>query len=54
MDPILQQLRENDPVTLSFKDIAETYDKLKEDYKRLAIGAKDVTAVVFWKAKQVS
>lgn len=33
---------------MSFHDIIQGYDRIKEDFLNLAIGAKDVHAVVFY------
>lgn len=46
--PILQKLRTNDVADLSYQDIIDTYNQVKDDYDRCAIGAKDVISAVFF------
>ena len=48
LDPVLQQLNGEDAANLSYQDITDAYDRLKEDYERFAIGAQDVIAKVFF------
>ncbi len=38
---------------LSFRDITDAYDQLRENFDRLAIGAKDVIAKVFFELNLV-
>lgn len=47
LDPVLQQLQGKEAAKISFDDIIGGYNKIQEDYKNSAIGAKDVTAAVF-------
>lgn len=51
--PVLQQLKGNKAAMLSFQDITDAYDQLKENYERLAIGAKDTIAAVFFELNLV-
>ncbi|XP_068674619.1 guanylate-binding protein 6-like [Montipora foliosa] len=48
VDPILLQLRGKEGAKLSFQDIIGGCNRIKEDYDRLAVGAKDVIAAVFF------
>lgn len=54
LDPVLKRLKGTEAAKLSFQDITNAYDKLKEDYEKFAIGTKDVIAEVFFELHQVS
>ncbi|KAJ7380900.1 hypothetical protein OS493_004483 [Desmophyllum pertusum] len=48
LDPALQQLQRKEGAKLSFEDIIGGYNRIKDDYNKSAIGAKDVIAAVFF------
>ncbi|KAJ7380878.1 hypothetical protein OS493_004461 [Desmophyllum pertusum] len=49
LDPVLQQLQSRkEGAKLSFEDIIGGYNRIKDDYNKSAIGAKDVIAAVFF------
>lgn len=47
LDPVFQQLQGREAAKLSFDDIIGGYQRIKDDYHKSAIGAKDVIAKVF-------
>ena len=53
LDPVRQQLR-GGGVKLSFDDIIGGYNRIKDEYNKSAIGAKDVIAAVFYEFHPVS
>lgn len=54
LDPVLQQLRGKGGAQLSFDDIIGGYNRIKDEYDKSAIGAKDVIAAVFFEFHPVS
>ena len=54
LDPVLQQLRGKEGAKLSFDDIIGGYNRIKDEYDKSAIGAKDVAAAVFFEFHSVS
>ena len=54
LDPVLQQLRCKGGAKLSFDDIIGGYNRIKDDYDKSAIGAKDIIAAVFFEFHPVS
>ena len=54
LDPVLQQLRGKEGAKLSFRDIIGGYNRIKDDFDKSAIGAKDVIAAVFYEFHPVS
>ena len=54
LDPVLQQLRGKEGAKLSFDDIIGVYNRIKDEYGKSAIGAKDVIAAVFFEFHPVS
>ena len=48
MDPVLKRLHGERGAEMSFHDIIQGYERIKEDFLNGAIGAKDVHAVVFY------
>ena len=48
MDPILARLQGEEGAKVSFEDILEGYNRIEQDYKIRATGAKDVCAAVFF------
>ena len=54
LDPVLQQLRGEGGSKLSFDDIIGGYNRIKDEYDKSAIGAKDVIAAVFFEFHPVS
>ena len=47
LDPILQRLKGKEAAKVSFKDVIDGYNKIKDDYENSAKGSKDVIAAVF-------
>lgn len=47
LDPVFQQLQGSAAAKVSFDDIIRGYQRIKDDYHKSAIGAKDVIATVF-------
>ena len=54
LDPVLQQLRGEGGAKLSFDDIIGGYNRIKDEYDKSAMGAKDVIAAVFFEFHPVS
>ena len=54
LDPILHQLQRHGGSNLSFHDIIAVYHRIKDDYERQAVGAKDVIAAAFFEFQPVS
>ena len=54
LDPVVQQLLGKEGAKLSFDDTIGGYDRIKDDYHKSAIGAKDVIAAVFYEFHPVS
>lgn len=54
LDPVLQQLRGEGGAKLSFDDIIGRYNRIKDEYEKSAIGAKDVIAAVLYAFHPVS
>ena len=48
LDPILEKLHGGEGAQVSFEDIIQGYNRLEQDFKVRAIGAKDVSAAVFF------
>ena len=48
LDPILEKLHGGEGAQVSFEDIIQGYNRLEQDFKVKAIGAKDVSAAVFF------
>ncbi|KAM7440027.1 hypothetical protein ABFA07_010670 [Porites harrisoni] len=48
LDPILEKLHGGEGAQVSFADIVQGYNRLEQDFKVRAIGAKDVSAAVFF------
>lgn len=48
LDPILEKLHGGGGAQVSFEDIIQGYNRLEQDFKVRAIGAKDVSAAVFF------
>lgn len=48
LDPVLQRLQGKEAAKVSFKEVIDRYNTINEDYHRLAKGAKDVIANVFF------
>ena len=53
LDPVLEILQGPEGAKLSFEDVINAYDKIKDDYKKVAYGAKDVIAAVFFEYHRV-
>jgi hypothetical protein len=47
VNPVLARLRGPEAAKMEFKDLVEAYNKIEENYKMNARGAKDVQATVF-------
>ena len=47
LDPVFQQLLERGAAKVSFDDIIDGYQRIKDEYNESAKGAKDVIAKVF-------
>ena len=54
LDPVLQQLRGEGGAKLSFDDIIGRYNRIKDEYEKSAVGAKDVIAAVLYAFHPVS
>ena len=54
LDPVLHQLWGEGGAKLSFDDIIGRYNRIKDEYDKSAMGAKDVIAAVFNKFYPVS
>ena len=54
LDPVLQQLRGKGGAKLSFDDIIGRYNRIKDEYEKSAVGAKDVIAAVLYAFHPVS
>ena len=48
LDPVLQQLKGREGAKVTFQDIVDGYSKIKDDYEKLAKGAKDTIAATFF------
>jgi len=48
LDPILARLQREEGAKVSFEDILGGYNRIEQDYKIRATGAKDVCAAVFF------
>ena len=48
LDPILEKLHGGEGAQVSFENIIQGYNRLKQDFKVRATGAKDVSAAVFF------
>ena len=48
LEPVLLQLKGREGAKVSFQDIVDGYSKIKEDYEKLAKGAKDAIAATFF------
>ena len=53
LDPVMDRLQGREGAKLSFEDIINAYDKIKDDYRKLAKGAEDVIAAVFFEYHRV-
>ena len=53
LDPVLEKLQGREGAKVSFEDIINAYDKIKDDYGKLAKGAEDVIAAVFFEYHRV-
>lgn len=53
LDPVMERLQRREGAKLSFEDIINAYDKIKDDYRKLAKGAEDVIAAVFFEYHRV-
>ena len=49
LDPVLQQLQRKEGAKLSFHEIIEKYNLIKDDYHKSAIGANDEIEEVFFR-----
>jgi len=47
LDPVFQQLQGRGAANVSFDDIINAYQRIKDEYNESAKGAKDVIAKVF-------
>ena len=48
LEPVLRQLQGKEAAKMSFDEIIDGYNHIKEDYHNSALGAKDVIAAVFF------
>ena len=48
LGPVLEKLHGGEGAQVSFEDIIQGYNRLEQDFKVKAIGAKDVSAAVFF------
>ena len=53
LDPVLEKLQGREGAKVSFEDMINAYDKIKDDYGKLAKGAEDVIAAVFFEYHRV-
>lgn len=48
LDPVLEKLQGRGGAKVSFEDILNAYEEIKDDYGKLAKSAEDVIAAVFF------
>lgn len=48
LDPVFDKLLGEEGVKVSFEDIIEGYQRVKDDYHKYAVGAEDVIAAVIF------
>ena len=53
LDPVLERLKGREGAKVSFQNITNAYDKIKDDYGKFAKGAEDVIAAVFFEYHRV-
>ena len=53
LDPVIQRLQGKDAAEVSFKDVIDGYNKIKEDYFSSTRGARNVISTVFFEFHQV-
>ena len=53
LDPVLERLKGREGAKVSFQNITNAYDGIKDDYGKKAKGAKDVIAAVFFEYHRV-
>lgn len=53
LDPVLERVRGPDGAKVNYSEIMNGWNMIKTDFNLKAVGAKDVTAAVFFKFNQV-